>query len=259
MKKIIIYVALIFCVKIAEAQNVPFNEDVFNKWIDMRVGNGKSPAIWYCFGEVYSYPSGKLVARMEGIDQANLIRATKDSAIQLNRKIFLYENIDGSVMYENNGQPVEHIEYPYQLIKYVLNGDKLKTWVTQGVGERMQTMGPGYNSTARKLGENYVFSSPVFLNFETPRGKYEAFENYDFFVNFSAKNTKDKYQLTWNRYGDLPPFIGGGKGVIQLVCYRVDKFDDLPQTLKKHIREKAPLWKAPPKDMEEIKQMQGIK
>jgi Protein of unknown function (DUF1838) len=243
---------------ISFAQNIPFNPDVFAKWVDMRVGDGQKPAWWYCFGEVYSYPDGKLLAKMEGIDVARLLKVSKDSVIQLNRKTFVYEDPQtGQVMYgERNGKPVQHIEYPYQKITYALRGGQLATWVTQGSGARIQTMGPGYKSTARKLGENLVFSSPVFLQFETPRGKYEAFENYDFFVAPAAKNTKDKYQLTWNRYGDLPPFLGGGKGVIQLVCFRLDTFDDIPETLRKHIQEKAPLWMNPPKSLTEIEELQ---
>ena len=37
-------------------------------------------------------------------------------------------------------------------------------------------LGPGV--PARRLGDVAVFSAPLFLNFETPRGKYEAFEHY---------------------------------------------------------------------------------
>lgn len=244
------------------AQNVPFNREVFDRWVDMRVGDGKRPALWYCYGEVYSYPDGKLVARMEGIDQANLIRVSADSVIQVNRKIFVYTDPQtGAVLYEMNGKPVTHIEYPYQKITYALRGDHLVTYVEQGTAPRITKMGPGTKTNARKLGRTYVFSSPVFLNFESPRGKYEAYENYDFIVNDGAKLTKDRYQLTWNRFGDLPGFtVAGngpaGKGVIQLVCYRVDSFDDLSEPLKKHIREKAPLWQNPPKDLAEIAKLQ---
>lgn len=258
MKNKILILALNLLFFGVNAQNVPFNQEVFDRWVDMRVGNGKTPTWWYCYGEVYTYPDGKLVAKMEGIDVANLIRVAKDSAIQLNRKTFVYTDPEtNQVMYgERNGKPVQHIEYEYQKITYALRGDKLATWVEQGAEPRLTKMGPGFKTTARKLGENYVFSSPVFLNFESPRGKYEAYENYDFFVAPSQKITKQKYQLTWNRYGDLPPFLGGEKGVIQLVCYRVDKFEELPEVLKKHITEKAPLWMNPPKDLEEIKNIQ---
>ena len=102
-----------------------------------------------------------------------------------------------------------------------------------------------------------MFSAPLFLNIKTPRGVYEAYENYDFIVSPKAKTTQQKYQLMWNRYGDLPPFAGQGKCIIQLVCYRVNAFDQLSEPLKKYITTKAPLWLDAPKNMAEIKALQA--
>jgi Protein of unknown function (DUF1838) len=242
----------------AQAQIVPFDNSMYETWIDMRAGDGKKPVYWYCEGEVYSYPDGTLVARMQGVDAANLFRPTADSAVQLNRKIFIYTDKNtGTVLREVNGQPVQHIKYDYQQISYVRSGDKLKSYVVQGKAPRITRMGPGSNTTARKVGKTIYFSSPVFLNFPLPGGKvYEAYENYDFIVNRDAKRTKNKYQLTWVRYGDLPPFLGGQKGVLQLVCHRVDQFEDLPDTLRNYITNEAPLWMKPPQDTKEIELLQ---
>jgi hypothetical protein len=107
------------------------------------------------------------------------------------------------------------------------------------------------------LGGNYIFTAPVFLSFTSPRGVYEAYENYDFFFSPKMKTTKEKYQLTWERYGDLPAAIGGGKGIIHLVSYRVDKIEDLPSAVfKKYLNEKAQMWLAPPSDLAEIVELQ---
>jgi hypothetical protein len=241
------------------AQNIPFTQKTYDVWVDMRVGDGSKPTWWYCFGEVYSYPDGELVARMQGVDVATLVRISKDSVIQLNRKIFIYiDKTTGKVLETYNGQPVSHIEYPYQQITYALSGDKLATYVTQGKGKRVMTMGPGYKTTARQMGNGYAFSSPVFLQFPLPNGEmYEAVENYDFLVNPKAQRAEEKYQLTWYRYGELAPFFGKNKkGVINLVCYRVGSFEQLPEPLQSYIRTKAPLWMKPPQDLKEIAQLQ---
>ncbi len=257
MKKLTISTILLFTSIIGFAQSIAFNQQLFDEWVKMRVGDGKKPAIWYCYGEVYSYPDGKLISKMEGIDNAKLIRISKDSVIQLNRKIFVYTDpTTGKVLEEVNGKPVPPIAYTYQMITYVLRGDRMVSYVQQGKAPNITKMGPGYGITARKLSGNTMFSTPVFLNFETPRGKYEAYENYDFLISGDAKNPKDKYQLFWNRYGDNPAFAGGGKGVIQLVSYRLDNFEDIPDNLKNYIKEKKPLWVNPPKDMAEIAEMQ---
>ena len=255
MKKIIVF-SLIFAANSAFSQNIPFTKEVYDQWVSMRVGTGK-PIYWYCFGEIYSYPEGKLVARMEGFDAARLQKINADSAIQLNRKIFYYEDAKtGEIVDEVDGKKVNHIKYPYQFITYSRKNDKLITWVEQGSGANINKMGPGEGIIARKMGENIEYAAPVFLNFTTPRGKYEAYENYDFFVNTNERNTEKKYQLFWNRYGDLAPFLGTGKGVIQLVSYRLDSFEKLPEKLKKRVREQDKMWLEPPVSVEEIKSLQ---
>jgi hypothetical protein len=258
MKKTTLFV-LAFCASVAvEAQEIKWNQSIFDSWVQMRVGDGKANAIWWCQGEVYSYPSGKLVARMEGIDHGKVIKIAKDSVIQLNRKTFTYHDINtNEIITEGFGQKLEPIAYPYQKITYLLKNGKLRTYVEQGAGARITKMGPGESISVRQLGGNYIFTAPVFLDFTGPRGKYEAYENYDFFFSPSMKTTKERYQLTWERYGDLPAAIGGGKGIIHLVSYRVDKIEDLPSAVfKKYLNEKAQMWLAPPKDLEEIGALQ---
>lgn len=260
-----IFSIFLFCVLVlqsritADAQSIPYDQKVFDAWVDLRVGDGTKPVWWYCYGEVYSYPDGELLSYMQGIDVANLIRITKDSVIQLNRKTFVYlDKTTKEVLTSYDGKPVNHIEYPYQQITYALRGDKLVTYVTQGKGKRIVTIGPGYKTLARKVGENYTFSAPVFLKLPLPNGAVmEAWENYDFIANQRETKTENKYQLFWERYGDLAPFFGTGrKGVIQLTCYRIDKLEDVPQPLQNHIRTKAQLWMNPPKDVAEIAQLQ---
>lgn len=256
MKKLKLLCLILTIVSSLTAQNIPYTKAIFDEWVKMRVGSGE-PIFWYCFGEVYTYPEGKLVAKMEGTDCARLVRISADSVLQLNRKIFAYEDpITGDILDSLNGKKVEPIAYPYQFITYVNRGNgKMISYVQQGKGDRITKMGPSEGITARKVNGSLAFSTPVFLNFPTPRGKYEAYENYDFFINPKSKSTKDKYTLTWNRYGDLPPFLGGGKGVIQLVSYRVDKFEDLPVKWQNYLKNKYPLWSKPPKDVAEIMEL----
>lgn len=257
MKKTLLVLSTVFYSFVASAQ-INWNQEIFDAWVNMRVGDGKNNAIWWCQGEVYQYPSGKLVARMEGIDHGHVLKVAKDSVIQLNRKTFTYHDLaTNEIITEGNGQKLDPIAYPYQKITYMLKGNKLRTLVEQGAGTRITKMGPGEGISVRKLGDVYVWTAPVFLDFTTPRGKYEAYENYDFFYNPALKSSSEKYQLTWERYGDLPAAIGGGKGIIHLVSYRVDSIDAIPsEVFKRYLKEKAQLWLAPPKDMAEIAELQ---
>jgi hypothetical protein len=106
-----------------------FTPELFKQFVEMRVGTGE-PVYWYCIGELYSYPDGKLLAKVEGLDTARLVKSeTKtDRAMQISRKVFVYRDPGtNEVLKTVKGKLVQHIEYPYQQITYVL-GD-LKTWL----------------------------------------------------------------------------------------------------------------------------------
>jgi hypothetical protein len=244
-----------------------FTPELFKQFVEMRVGTGE-PVYWYCIGELYSYPDGKLLAKVEGLDTARLVKSeTKtDRAMQISRKVFVYRDPGtNEVLKTVKGKLVQHIEYPYQQITYVLREGRLFSTVVQGSGARVQTVGPVGGATVKRLGGGILFATPLFLNFDTPRGKYEAYENYDFWINaprldISAHPPRSagasRYQLSWNRFGDLPPFFGQGKSVMQLVSHRVDNYSDLPATMRDYLETSARLWMRPPRDLEEIRQLQ---
>lgn len=234
-----------------------FDHATYEAFVDMRVGDGSHPVYWYSVGELYSYPDGKVVAIVEGIDTARLlpVEGDCDTNHQLSRKIFVYRDpASGEVLEEVNGQPVRPIAYPYQYITYRHEGDELVTFVEQGSGERLRKIGPGRSSVARSFGEITAITSPLFLDFPTPRGRYQAFENYDFFLQ--PAGNPERQQLSWVRYGDLPPWAGPGKAIMHLIARRVDRFEDLPETMRSYVEKKAPLWMGPPVDLNEIRELQ---
>lgn len=272
MKKTLIYsiVLLAACLCLAAftylplpavvAQQAGFTQQLFDQFIEMRVGTG-APVYWYCYGELYAYPTGKLLAKVEGIDTDRLgnpadRKKQPDTALQLSRKVFVYRDpTTNAILREVNGQRVKHIEYPYQMITYRLKDGAVTTAVEQGVAPRIQKIEGSNPITARRFGELSIFSAPLFLNIETPRGKYEAYENYDF-LRQPKKTGAPQYQLSWNRYGDQPAFYGPGRSMIQLLAYRVDRYQDLPATIREFLEKEATLWMQPPKDIEEIRQLQ---
>ncbi len=244
----------------AYAQPIPFTEEVYNQWVEMRIGDGENPVYWSAHGEIYSYPEGELIAKMTGVDMGVKIQVTPDSVLQTSRKIFIYTDAKtGKILTEYQDAPVKHIQYPYQLIAYVRDKDAMRTWVTQGSGDNIRVIGPGTKITARQLGESMFFAAPLFLNIETPNGKYQAFENYDFFYNPSGVTTEDKYQISWMRYGDAPSFLGKKKAITHMISHRVDSFDDLDPELIAYIQGSAPMWQKPPVSLEEIKSLQQEK
>lgn len=250
-----VVVGMLMIPGLASAEGGGFDGELFESFLKARVGTGE-PVYWYSVGEVYSSPDGALLARMEGFDTARLVRDETDphTAYQLSRKTFVYRDpATNEVFREVNGKPATHIKYPYQYITYKLVDDRMQTFVEQGSGAQLRTLGPAEEMVARRVGDVVFFSAPLFLNFETPRGTYEAFEHYDFFIQPDGSLPN---QLSWMRYGDLPPFLGPGKTVIHLVSWRVESFDDLPDTMKDWVKTDAQLWREPPKDLDEIRELQ---
>lgn len=247
-----IFLTAVSFVSFADAQN--FTPELYRQFVEMRVGTGE-PVYWYCIGEIYSYPDGKLLARVEGVDAARLIKAESSAAksLQLSRKIFFYRDaLRGEVLREANGWKVEPIAYPYQQITYELKDGKLLASVVQGKAPRIQNIASSGQNFVRQLGGATVFSLPLFLNFPT----YQAYENYDFFRYPKAVNGVPQFQLSWNRRGALPPFFGGGDSVFQLASHRVDRYADLPASLREVLEKEARLWMNPPKDLKEIEELQ---
>lgn len=234
-----------------------FDRELFDRWVEMRVGSG-APVYWYCIGTVFSWPDGRPLMRVEGIDTARLDRSLSTATVahQLSRKTFVYRDLEtGAVLTSWNGQPLPPIEYPYQYITYALEGDGLTTWVEQGSGARVQRIGPGQDIVARRLGNTLAFSAPLFLDFPGPGGaRMQAFENYDFLVQPADSGVRYPYQISWLRYGDLP--AGIGTAVMHMVAWRVDRYEELPESIRGYLDRDARLWREPPRDLAEIRELQ---
>ncbi len=236
------------------AQSKPFTPELFKQFTTMRIGAGE-PVYWYCIGEVYEYPSGKLLAKVEGVDTAKLLKEESSDLkkVQLSRKIFFYRDPEtNEIMREYNGEKVEPIAYPYQQITYEFKNGKMLSGVVQGSEPRIQRIASTGNNLVRDFGSLKIFSAPLFLNFSG----YQAYENYDFFVSEKAAKGVPKYQLSWVRRGSLPTFFGGGDSVFQLVSYRVDKYENLPESIRRVLEREAKMWMNPPKNLKEIEELQ---
>ena len=233
-----------------------FDKRSFATFVDMRVGTGQ-PIYWYCIGTVYAYPSGEPLMRMEGIDTARRWRdpTAPDIVKQLSRKTFIYRDLQtDAVLTTIKGAKLAPIEYPYQFITYDLQDGRVQTFVEQGRKPRLQRIGPGNDMQVRMVRGDYIFTAPLFLDFPTGEGeRYQSFENYDFIVSGQPDADPATHRLSWVRYGDIP---GVGKAVMHLVSWRVDRYADLPASMRSYLEADARLWMQPPADIAAIHALQ---
>lgn len=228
-------------------------------WVDARAGTGE-PVHWLAEGGVYEYPSGKKLFGMIGFDSSTVIWPENpgDEVMHLTRKTFAYTDADtGEVITEFNGTPVEPIAYPYQLITYRMENGRIYGDVEQGVGDRVQKIKSENGMRVRSLGDDTMaVTASVFLDFPLPGGaRYEAWENYDFFLHKDA--VSEPHQMSWQRYGALPAWAGEGKAIYHLLSWRVESVDEFPSALLEWAQAEKPMWLKPPSDLAEIRALQN--
>ena len=228
-------------------------------WVDARAGTG-APVHWVSEGGVYDYPSGEKLFGMIGFDSSTVIwpEGPDGTVIHLTRKTYTYTDpASGEILTEYKGQPVEPIAYPYQLIRYRMRDGRIYGEVEQGVGDRVQRIKSRNGMQVRKLGQGTTaVTASVFLDLPMPGGaRYEAWENYDFFLH-DAEKVDEPHQLSWQRYGALPPFAGEGPAIYHLLSWRVESHEEFPPALLEWARKEAPMWLRPPANLEEIRALQ---
>ncbi|HNP64228.1 MAG TPA: DUF1838 family protein [Woeseiaceae bacterium] len=228
-------------------------------WVDARAGTG-DPVHWIADGGVYAYPSGEKLFGMVGFDSSTVIwpEKTGDDVLHLTRKTFAYTDpITGEILTEYDGNPVEPIAYPYQLITYRMRDGKLYGDVEQGVGERIQKIKSVEGMRVGTLGEDTMtVTASVFLDFPSPNGhQYQAWENYDFFIH-TGSDIDEPHQMSWQRYGGLPPWAGSGKAIYHLRSWRVEGEDEFPPKLLEWAKAEKPMWLKPPANLDEIRALQ---
>ncbi len=242
----------------AEKASYKAAPEALKTWVDGRAGTGE-PVHWIAEGGVYEYPSGKKLFGMIGFDSSTVIWPDEEDGeiIHLTRKTFAYTDPEtGKVLTEYNGNKVEPIAYPYQMITYRLEDNRIFGDVEQGVGDRVQKIDAGEGIPYEKLGDTYIYNAAVFLDFPLPNGsQYEAWENYDFFFHPEG-SVEEPHQMAWQRYGKLPKWAGAGPGIIRLLSWRVENHDQFPEEILEWAKESKPQWLAPPKDVEEVRALQ---
>ncbi|WP_298503837.1 DUF1838 family protein [uncultured Maribacter sp.] len=227
-------------------------------WVNARAGTGDA-VHWIAEGGVYEYPSGKKLFGMIGFDSSTIIwpDTPEGKITHLTRKTFAYTDVEtGEVITEYNGKVVAPIAYPYQMITYRLENNRIYGDVEQGVGDRVQLIEAKEGIPYRKMGNTFIFNAAVFLDFPLPSGnQYQAWENYDFFIHPEG-SVEEPHQMSWQRYGQLPKWAGSGPAIIQLYSWRVESHDEFPKQLLTWAKEVKPQWLNPPKDVAEVRSLQ---
>ena len=230
------------------------------RWVEARAGSSE-PVHWVSEGAVYAYPSGEKLFGMIGFDSSRVVWPEQpgEEIVHLTRKTFTYTHPEtGEVLDSWEGQEVVPIAYPYQLITYRYENNLIYADVEQGREPNVQHIQSNDGIIARRIGEDtWAYTASIFLDFPLAEGRrYQAWENYDFFIQPDDGSVDEPHQMSWQRYGDLPPWAGEGKAIYHLLSWRVESTDEFPTELLEWARENKPQWLAPPASIEEVRTLQ---
>ena len=257
----------------------------FRRWCRLKMGDGETVR-WYTTGELYEYPTGRLLARVEGLDVTRAVVDDPDAvAHQLSRKFFIFRHPETlEVITERDGQPVAPVRYPYQHVLYrrvvqrrgqdeddaSATAAEVVAEVTTGCGADATTVRGSSVAVSRSFSDDAAasFSCPVFLHLDTEDGPFEAYENYEYFgegtgtgsgSNSGAKGASvgSAGHCAWTRFGATPPF--GDRCVLKATSWRVGEEKDLPASIREYLDQQPKMWREAPRDMEEIEALRAGK
>lgn len=272
-------------------------EDSFDVFVKMRAGLGNEKGssdivYWTGEGELYESPSGKLIAKVDGVEVSKGIYYVDDNINSNNgiddktghvrvfsRKIFWFRDKDtNEIITQYNGRPVSPIRYDWQVFDFqrgsILPNKENSRWyvnILPTVVKSKRNPPDIMPITARTAGapNQYWFQAPIFIDLEIPGGTYQAWEFYDYCMD-STFPTNRPPSMSWTRNGYVPPFIlpptkndnkdnnnknDNHTGVMHFHSYRVDSFDELPTQIQNMIENEYSLFRYPPYDMEEIERL----
>jgi len=237
-----------------------FTPEDFGRYIDVRMGDGE-PVYWYAIGDATTFPDGNMFMRTEGYDTGRLIEFDRDrcEATALTRKLIVMRNpVSGEILTGPDGQPAWVSNFTYQLFYLRLQDGFLTYEVQQGAGDLLNTAIGGLNrSEVQKFDGMTVYTTPV--NYTMPVSEDDAdwqpvWETYD--VIERIENGEVRHDGLWAGTFPLPAFMGGGRSTMHAYFHRYDRYTDLPESIRSFVDEHAPMWKEPPKNMDEIRELQ---
>jgi len=228
-----------------------FTKDDFLEFVDMRSGNVGDVVYWYAYGDMTSFPDGKRLAVVEGVDTGRLVSLDVDKlqAQVMGRKYVVFRDPDsGEPLTTPEGKPVILGNFTYQILTFWLENDRLIFKGASGSGQNYRENTGGPHSEKQVLGPATVYTTPFWINYPM-----QIWECYDFMR--IKENGKVYDKGLWSASYPLPPFMGEGRCTWHSYFHRYNSFEALPESFQQFTLEHAPLWKQPPADWAEVERL----
>mmetsp|Transcript_3630 Transcript_3630/g.6897 ORF Transcript_3630/g.6897 Transcript_3630/m.6897 type:complete len:323 (-) Transcript_3630:1395-2363(-) len=250
-----------------------WTERWFRWWTRLRVGDGR-PVLWYGEGELSAVATGRILARMEGLEA---MVAVGDKSVEDEHevmasacRVIAFRDPDtGNYMENFRFRPksppraVELVEVPEQLVRFrwrKRDGDLWMSAVSRAPpnAERASTEGKTIIQTSTRRVR--IVSPPrsdelgaTSLTFafhttaETKRrgGASAVWEQFQYRTNLFARPT-----MSWTRVGQCPSWYGPWQCVMSMRAKQVHRMGDIPKSLRRFLEERGSQFlSTPSKDL----------
>lgn len=223
--------------------------------------------VFYIKGSAYSFIPGERPVKLFGVEGYNVRRRVetpeKDGFFLATREIVFYKDpkTDEIISQWENPWTKENSEV------FHIQNDPVNSRVRVKDGKYIFTSMDGKRefgegNAPEEINEHLVWTSDVFPFYPLPGfdKNYTASEMFDFYVE---KGDLDKLtppknvMLSWTRVGPWLPWMkmpnNGGVIIVHARSWRMEKWDLLPERIKKEVREKYPTYMTAPDKVDPAK------
>lgn len=246
------------------------DEEAYDAWIETRLGPADgSPIYWWGSGLVSDAETGEPLYIFEYYDTTHQITHPDypNKQIGLTRKFDAFRDKDThEILKTFEGREMKTLLYPYQMLEYELVDGKVLSAVTQGSGKHLRTHRSEGGIYTKRVGDFWHFE--VHAQFSVARPEYPgtrdtAAGNWLFITRADDTTTTPIHHWAVTSVGWRESIDGSAQTEprrLRLTHYDGGGFADyeeLPQHVREFIEAELPAWKEPPRDIEEVREIQS--
>jgi hypothetical protein len=241
---------LALAVSLPQAAAGGFDREAFASFIDA-LGGRSEPRLYAYSGTVYDIPTGRLVATVEGYQQARSFPAGRDGtqAFVARRAVLLYRAPgSGELLRVYPDVRASITAPPLGLTRYTLSGDAVASFTLSGTPAGSRASNVPETLDAQREGAAWIFRRVLV----PPNPVEQPVEIQETVVQPGRSAASGRIRSVMTKVANNPDFLTpGGRHLLHLSWRPVERWDELPAPIRDFLDREAPGMKALPGSLAE--------
>lgn len=222
-----------------------FDRAALSAYVDAQ-GARDAPRLYAYSGTVYDVPSGRILATVDGYQQARAFGAPApdDSAFVVRRAFLLYRAVDdGRVLRVYPDVRAARTPPPLSLTRLALSGDRIASVAVSGTRGEARRVTVPEQLDAHREGAHWVFRRVL----APPNPIEQPVEIQEAVVRDAAAPAGERIRWVMTKVANNPDFLPpGGRHLLHLTWRPVERWDELAPIVREFIEREAPGMKTLP-------------